>query len=437
MIQGIRLEGKKEATLLVWTLKRLDPPKKVRIPLRHTTENFSKACVSPGDKVITGGVIAEPANAQSVYVHSSVTGTAAGIVLVPHPVLGRVEAVEIETALQEQKAPSFGSERKQWEQLTSEPLLSIFRESGLMDLEPDMVPLHIKAARKIRNLVLNACEPEPYQTCEHALMMSHSPEILKGADLLRKASDAEKIILVIQDDKREVAETLKSKIFLSKWTHVEIDVVPTIYPHGTQKMLRKKYPRKDAEIYNVASAFAVYEAVVNQKPFMERVLTVGGECILEPKNIWARTGMDLEAVIKSGKGFLRPPGRVLIGGPMAGIAQENLEACVTAGTQAVLALPEELTKPGTEEPCVLCAACVAVCPVEIHPAFITLSVENDLPQLARDYGAEACIECGNCTYICPSNRPMAELMRRSLGKESLEPKRKRSKKRDLFYVKHK
>lgn len=435
-MQGIRLEGKKESTLLVWTLKRLDPPKKIRIPLRQGPDIFSKVRVSPGDKVLTGEMIAEPGNAKSVFIHSSVTGIVMGLTQVPQPFLGLVEALEIETAPHEQKTPAFGTERKQWEQLTAEELRVLFRESGLVDLEPEMNPLHTRAGRKADALVINACEPEPYQTCEHALMMSHSPEILKGADLLRKAMNAEKIIFVIQDNKLEVAETLKSKIFLSKWKHFEIEVVPTLYPHGKEIMLRKKYPRESAEIFNVATAYAVYEAVVNQKPFIERVVTVGGECVLEPKNIWARVGMDLETVVKSGKGFLRPPGKVLIGGPMAGMAQENLSACVTAGTQAVLALPEELTKSQNEEPCIRCAACVEVCPVEIHPALITLAVERGLFDLGRDYGAQACVECGNCTVICPSKRPMADLMKLALGEKPASP-RKRSKKRELFFLKDK
>lgn len=438
MIQGIRLEGKKEATLLVWTLKRLDPPKKVRIPLRQSADVFSKARVSPGDKIRTGEVLADPANPQSVFIHSSVTGTVTAITLVPHPFLGAVEAVEIETALHEQKTVEFGIERKQWEQLSSEELLKLFQESGLLDMEPDMTPVHALASRKVKTLILNACEPEPYQTCEHALMMSHSPEILKGGEILRKACGAERLLVVIQDDKLEVAETIKSKIFLSKWKHVEIEIVPTLYPHGKESMIRRKYAKESASIFNVATAYAVYEAVVNQKPFIERVVTVGGECVLEPKNIWARVGMDFEAAIKSGKGFLRPPGKVIMGGPMAGIAQENLEAPVTAGVQAVLALPEELTRPRTEESCIRSGECVTVCPVEIHPAFITLAVEQGQMDLARDYGVDACIECGNCTYICPSKRPMADLLRLGKGQRlSLASKKKRSKKRDLFFLKEK
>lgn len=435
MVQGIRLEGKKESALLVWTIRRLDPPKKVRLFLRQTPEAFSKLSVSIGAKVKTGEKISEPGNGASLPVHASVSGTVTNILILRHPFLGEAEAVEIESDLHEQKLETLGQERKHWETLEPEKLLKLFQENGLCDLQPQGEALHMKlaASRGAEVLILNACEPEPYQSCDYALMMSHPHEILRGAEILRKAAGAERVKIVTQDDKLEAAETLKSKIFLSKLKHFEIEVIPSLYPHGTDRMLQLRDSGEKHAVLNIASAYAAYEAVVFQKPLIERVVTVGGECLIEPKNIWARMGMDFEAVIKSAKGFLRPSEKILMGGPMAGTALEDLDTSVFSAAQAVLALAPELTRAQEEEPCTRCGLCVETCPAEIHPALITLAAEQGLFELSRDYGVSACVECGNCTYVCPSKRPMAELIRQSLnfGKSAFEPLKKRVRRRPV------
>ena len=396
-MQGIRLEGKKDATTLVWTLKRFDPPPKVCIPINGAP------LVRVGDKVKTGQKIAEPTDSQSVSVHASLSGNITAIDIFPHPFLGRSQAIEIESDKQDQKIPGFGTERPAWQRLGPEELLTLFQDSGLVDLDLETTPVHLKALPAPK-LILNACEPEPYLTCEHALMMSHPLEILKGAEILRKAAGAEEVVIVTQDDKREAAEILKSKIYFLKWPHVQVQMTPSIYP-------------AQFEAFNIATAFAVYEAVVLQKPFIERAVTVGGECLIEPKNVWARMGTDFETLIKYARGFLRQPGKVLAGGPMTGAAQNSLAAAVTPGLPGLLALPEELVKPEQVEPCIRCGLCAAACPVDISPAMITLAAEQDLFELAKDYGAEACIECGNCTYVCPSKRPMLELVQYALNSQ--------------------
>lgn len=400
--RGIRLEGKKEATILVWTLKRFDPPAKVRI-------TADVPIVSLGDKVKTGQKISEPSDLQSVARHASISGTVTAM---------DSDAIEIESDKLDQKIASFGAERQGWDQLGPEALRSLFQDFGLVDLDAGMTPVHLKTAPKVQTLVLNACEPEPYLTSEHALMMGHPLEILKGAEILRKALGAQEIILLTQENKLEVAELFKSKIFFLKWNHARVEVIPNIYPPHFS------YP--DAITFNVATAFAVYEAIVFQKPLIERAMTVGGECLIEPKNVWARMGTEFDVLIKYAKGFLRQPGKIIWGGPMAGRALENLQTTVTPGMQGLLALPEELVKPEQVEPCIRCSKCVDACPVDISPALITLAAEQEQFALAMDYGAETCIECGNCSYVCPSKRPMVELIQYARNQNRRrEPKKPR------------
>lgn len=419
MGSGILLKSKKESSLLSWTIRRPLPPKKVRIPYGGFSGPAAAPCVELGARVKVGEKIALPSREESLAIHASVSGEVTGIGFFPHPLNGAAPAIEITSDQRDARLPEIGMERKGWEIFPGEDYLNFFREAGLTDLNRQGVPLHTKVLkyRGIHTLILNACESDPYVTADHALMMAHSLEILKGAEILRRALGAQRVMIATEANKLEAAEILKSKIYFLKWKNFEVQILPAVFPQDEPALLIEKFRSKAAAsqdpmaVFELATAFAVYEAVVLQKPFYERVVTVSGECIVEPQNIWARAGADLESLIKSARGFLRQPGKIIMGGAMRGIAQEHLAVPVIASTTAVLGLPQEIVKPERVEPCIRCGECVAHCPVEISPVMITLAAERDLFEAARDYGAQHCIECGNCSYVCPSKRPMLELLR--------------------------
>ncbi len=443
MIRGISLDGKKESTIITWTLKRLRNPVRVRIPLRQGGRDKAVACVKHDDTVKAGQIIARPADSFSTPLHASVSGKVITVGSFPHPLLDFCDAVEIIGDGKNETMPGIGSERHGWEALGRESLTELFRDSGLTSMDAAMLPLHVlmedAAPRKIHTLVINACEPEPYVTSEHALMMSHPLEILKGAEILRKALGAEKLVIALLEDKLQVAELFKSKIYFLKWNHVDVRVLPQVYPQGLdvplvetlfglkiklpsefQKgmyvqdqalALAKTFHGYGVHLQTAAAVYAIYEAVVLQKPFYERPVTVGGECVMEPKNLWLPMGLSLQDSFKGGRGLMREPGRVVMGGPMQGHEQETLETPIVKGTSAVLALPREVTEAPSAVACVHCGLCVEVCPSEISPVMITLAAENGLYEESAAWGAEDCLRCGNCTYVCPSKRPMASLIR--------------------------
>ena len=422
MRHGLRLDWKKEATLLAWTLRRSAPPSKVRIFLNLPAAPASRPCVETGESVRVGQTIARPGGPHSVAVHASISGVVSAIQKFLHPYGGEAEAIEIQSDSKDEKMPGLGEERKNWESLEPEELKKIFQECGLVQMRESMVPLHVKAGRgkKSKTLILNGCESEPYVTSAHALMMSHPVEILKGAEIFRKALSAERVHFVIEDNKLEVAELLQSKVYFLKWKHFDTSILPALYPQDNEKVLGRRFSAggrqaggEAPEILDVTSAFAVWEAVARQKPLYERPLTVGGECVIEPKNFWARNGTPLEALFKNAKGLLRQPEKVILGGPMRGHLQKLLDIPILKGTTALLALPREITGTGEEEPCIRCGRCVEACPVEISPVMITLAAERNLFELAKEYGAGECTECGNCGFVCPSRRPMLELIRRA------------------------
>jgi electron transport complex protein RnfC len=413
---GLRLERKKDASLLNWNLKRPYPPEKIRIPMPR----FASPCVRVGEIVQTGQKIAAPdANMQEadgVSLHAGMSGAVEKIGVFPNALGAESQMIEIRRQGEPKALPSVEI-RRGWEELPAEELLSIFQNSGLVTTDPQMEPVHVKLRRYAgaRTVIINCCEPEPYITCEQVLTLSHPVEILKGAELLRKTLGADKIVFAVESCNLEMIELIKSKIYFLKWGHAEVRTVPALYPQGLEgTLLQAWFPgtKGEAVVFPASTAFAVYEAVAQQKPFYERVVTVGGECVIEPRSLWLPVGISFQDAIRSCKGVMREPQKILMGGPMAGIAQRTGEVSVMAGTNAILALPTEaLKEEAVSLPCIRCNRCVDFCPVLLSPVMITLAAEQKEFAVAEVWDAGDCIECGNCSYVCPSQRPMLELIR--------------------------
>lgn len=412
-ISGIRLERKKDASLLNWNLKRPYPPEKIRIPVPA----FAKPCVQAGETVLIGQKIAKPQKPEGVSLHAGIFGRVEKIAVFTSPTGDERQMIEIRKQGEPRDLPPFEA-RKGWDEIRGEELPGIFQNFGLVTTDPRMEPVHVKLARHAgaRTVIINVCEPEPYITCEQVLTLSHPVEILKGAEMLKKSVGAEKILFAVEGCNLEMIELIKSKIYFLRWEHAEVWAVPALYPHGLEgTLLREWFPgeeaRNGAVAFPASTAFAVYEAVVCQKPFYERVVTVGGECVVEPRSLWLPVGISFHDAIRACKGVMREPQKVLMGGPMAGREQRSLEAPVMAGTNAILALPKEVVKEETEEPCIRCNLCVDHCPASLSPAMITLASERKEFAVAEEWNVEACMECGVCAYVCPSQRPMLEWIR--------------------------
>lgn len=408
---GIRLDRKKDASLLNWNLKRPYPPEKICVPI----PSGSLPCVRAGEVVQTGQEIAQPDGPSGISVHAGMAGVVAKIDAFPDAMGTQSLMIEIRRN-GEPKALPVTEPRKGWEQIPAQELLKIYQHSGLVTTDPRMEPVHVKLGRHAgaRTIVINGCEPEPYVTCEQVLILSHAVEILKGAELLKKAAGAEKILFALENCNLEMIELIKSKIYFLKWGHAEVRTVPALYPQGLEStLLQAWFPGEEnkAVVFPASTAFAVYEAVALGKPFYERVVTVGGECVVEPRSLWLPLGISFHDAIHACKGVMREPRKVLMGGPMAGSAQTTKEVPVMAGTSAVLSLPGEVTPEVKEEPCIRCKRCAEECPVSLSPAMIALASERKEFGIAEEWNAADCIECGNCAYVCPSKRPMLEMIR--------------------------
>jgi len=412
---GIQLERKKGATLINWNLKRPHPPEKIHIPIPA----FGRPCAQIGEDVQAGQKIAEPQGSEGVSVHAGMSGVVEKVLIFPNTTGAEKQMIEIRRHGEPKILPP-AETRKGWEQIPAAELPKIFQNFGLVTTDPFMEPVHTKLGRHAgaRTIIINGCEPEPYITCEQVLTMSHPVEILKGAELLRKTLGAEKIFFAFESCDLEMIELIKSKIYFLKWEHAEVRTVPALYPQGLEgTLLQAWFPGEEekAVVFPASTAFAVYEAVAQQKPFYEKVVTVGGECVVEPRSLWLPIGISFHDALRACKGVMREPQKLLMNGPMSGTAQMTAEVSVTAGTSAILALPKEVAKEETGEVCIHCNLCVDHCPVSLSPAMITLAAERKEFSVAEEWNVADCIECGNCAYVCPSKRPMLELIRLSRG----------------------
>lgn len=419
MFRALKVDDKKAQSLVTWAIKKPRLPQSVVIPLRWGREPAAEACVEEGQHVLAGEKIASAVRPEAVSRYTPFSGKVVRIAYQPHPELGEVPAIEIHGG----EFPE-GFTPHSPAVFFKEEALSFFRDMGLVDLSETMEPLHtkIETARhpRLEILVLNGCDPEPYITANHSLAMSHALEILKGAEILRQACGARRIVLAFQQNQMEAAEIVKSKIFLMHWEHMEVSMQPSAYPHGLDALVLRDVLKtrslsaasedKRALLLNMATAFAVYEAAELGKPFFERTMTVGGECVVEAKNVRVPLGTRLEDVFRFSGGLLRDPGRVLLNGPMRGQAQTSLKVPVLPGTAAVLAIAKELLDSRESVPCDRCGLCVEACPAGLSPGQIALAVQHSDWEAVTSASAGECIECGACAFVCPSRVPLGSLM---------------------------
>lgn len=415
-------------------IEKASLPSKVVIPLQQHIGAPCKPLVKKGDTVAEGQKIGETTTFVTAPVHSSISGKVKEIERLPYPGGGKVLSVIIEGDGTVKDWGS-GDTDLELESITKEELRNIIREAGIVGMGGAAFPTHVKLSppkeKKIDAFILNGCECEPYLTSDHRLMVEEPEKVLLGMKAMMKAVGVEKGFIGIEENKPDAIDALER---VTRGSNIKVVALKTKYPQGAEKMLVKavidrkvpvgKLPMDvGCVVNNVGTAFAVYEAVKYKKPLIERVITVSGNGVREPKNLLVRIGTSFEYVLNQCGGMAGEGEKeVLNGGPMMGIAQTTLEAPVIKGTSGITVLTGKEIKPFKYDPCIRCAGCVEVCPVNLMPYKL-----GDLGRLYRldefkAWGGMVCIECGCCSYTCPSKRPLLHWIR--VGKVKIREREK-------------
>ena len=400
--------------------QRIPIPATVSLPMSMHIGKPALPTVKPGDLVKVGQRIAEPDGPISAPIHASVSGQvrSCGKLLLSNGQV--ISAVVIDSDGRQATDPSLRPPAV----TDYASFLAAVRDSGAVGLGGAGFPTHVKISSgigKVDTLILNGAECEPYITADHRLMLEQGERVIGGARILMQAFGLQSATIGVEANKPDAIEHLQALVGARADVHVES--LRTRYPQGAEKQLIQRLTGREVPpgglpahvgcaVFNVGTAAAVYDAVVEGKPVTHRIVTVTGDAVKEPCNLLVPLGTSFQHLIDEAKGFAEEPDRVLTGGPMMGIAQHTLEVGIIKGTNAVLCLTRKEAAPiETEEVCLRCARCVNVCPMHLTPVYMHLYAGKGMWKEAEALNVMDCIECGSCNYICPGRLHLVQSFR--------------------------
>lgn len=396
----------------------------------------AKPVVKKGDVVKVGTLLGEAGGFVSAPVYSSVSGK-----------VSKVD-VALDSSDTRRMAVYVDVEGDEWEEsidrstdlvrledrpdLDAKGIVEKIKQAGIVGMGGATFPCHVKLCpppgQKAECVIINAVECEPYLTADHSLMLEKADEILVGITLIMKAVGVERAYIGIENNKPDAIKLMQEK---SGKYHPGIEVVPlkVRYPQGGEKQLidaviGRQVPAPPAipinvgaVVQNVGTAFAIYEAVMKNKPLISRVITVTGKSVQKPSNLLARLGTPFSQLIDECGGLPADTGKIIGGGPMMGKALISLDIPMTKGSSGLLIMTEKEAHRAEPDPCIRCAKCVGACPMGLEPFLLAQLSSQHMWDEAERESIVSCIECGSCAFICPSHRPLLDHVR--LGKSTV------------------
>jgi electron transport complex protein RnfC len=409
----------------------------VHIPVSQHIGAPGNVIVEKGDTVKAGQPLTEPSGFVSVPVHASISGTVKAIGTYANPVGRELPTVTIESDGEETPFADY-EEISGWQESSREEIRERVRNAGLAGMGGAAFPTHVKLSppkdKPIDTVIINGAECEPYLTSDHRLMLERPDDIVRGAMLIAQAVGAGHIFIGIENNKPDAYEAMKKAAM--EFTLIDVQMLPVKYPQGAEKQLISALLNREVPpppglpmdvgciVQNVGSTVAIYEAVRYGKPLTERYVTITGSGVKRPKNVIAKIGTPFHRLIEQAGGYTDDASKLLMGGPMMGLAQWTDEVPVVKGTSGIVVFGRKDARIAAEQPCIGCGRCVDVCPVFLLPTNIARYSQLEMFDEAAELGVTECIECGSCTFVCPAKRNLVQHIR--FGKASVMAARRKA-----------
>ncbi len=409
---GIHPSERKHATEHL-ALVRFPEPDTVAIPLSMHAGAPANPIVGTGDYVKVGQMIAEPGGFISAPVHSSVSGTVISVENRKHATRGECPAIVIKSdgknVLHESVKPN-----KPLEELTPEEIVAIVKNAGIVGMGGAGFPTSVKLTppKPIDTILLNGCECEPLLTADHRVLLEFADDVVFGLKAMIKTVNAEKGIIVIEDNKADAIELLQSKV--ADIDNIEVVVAKTKYPQGAEKMLIKRVMKRQVPsgglpadvgcvVGNISTTKAIADAIKKGMPLIERVVTVTGEKLQKPGNYIVKIGTNTKDLINYCGGVTDEDVMFKAGGPMMGFVIKDTNVPIMKGSNGIIAIEPDQTEAVA---CIKCGRCVDVCPMELTPLYFAKLADAEDWQGMKDKKVMDCLECRCCEYICSSKIPL-------------------------------
>ena len=391
-------------------------------------------------QIKVGELIGSTKNRIGANLHAGINGTVEGVFDTIHPVLGKAPAI-IVSKNSDDDQPTFT--KKDWTQYSREELLSKIKAAGIVGLGgagfPADIKLNVKPEVFVDTLILNGSECEPYLTCDHRVMAEYPKEIIEGAKIILKILGINRCVIGIEDNKPDAIAALEQAVINDQnkmGSEIFVQPLTVKYPHGSADQIMesvtgrvrpsgKRSSSIGIIVQNVYTTKTIYDAVVLDKPFYERVVTISGRGIARQANLQVKIGTKLADIVEYLGGTTPDLAKIVIGGPMMGVAVSSLNVPITKAISGILFLTkEELGEEEKYGPCIRCGFCIDACPMGLEPNNIGVFVEAGKGAECEQFGfVNDCFQCGSCAYVCPAKRPLVQFI--GLARIKLEEAKKK------------